>query len=68
MQEEVQSRLRIVAALSSREKQKYVSANELVPAHMDTSLEEMAKLQAEVQKALSSKQVMGSPLYHSYIK
>jgi len=57
MQEEVQSRLRIVAALGSREKQKYVSANELVPAHMDTSLEEMAKLQAEVQKALSSKQV-----------
>ncbi|KAJ0062831.1 hypothetical protein NL108_008118 [Boleophthalmus pectinirostris] len=55
MQEEVQSRLRIVAALSSREKQKYISANELVPVHLDTSLEEMAKLQADVQKALSSK-------------
>lgn len=57
MQEEVQSRLRIVAALSSREKQKYISANELVPVHLDTSLEEMAKLQADVQKALSSKLV-----------
>ncbi|XP_045574102.1 nesprin-1 isoform X3 [Salmo salar] len=57
MQEEVQSRLRIVAALSSREKQKYTSANELVPAHVDLSLEEMAKLQADVQQALSSKQI-----------
>nr|XP_057913481.1 nesprin-1 isoform X6 [Doryrhamphus excisus] len=57
MQEEVQSRLRIVAALSSREKQKYTSANELVPTHVDTSLEEMAKLQADVQKQLSSRQV-----------
>lgn len=57
MQEEVQSRLRIVAALSSREKQEHISANELVPEHVDTSLEEMAKLQADVQKALSSKQV-----------
>uniref|UniRef100_A0A1A8H4I9 Spectrin repeat containing, nuclear envelope 1b n=1 Tax=Nothobranchius korthausae TaxID=1143690 RepID=A0A1A8H4I9_9TELE len=57
LQEEVQSRLRIVAALSSREKQEYVSANELVPVHVDTSLKEMAKLQADVQKALSSKQL-----------
>ncbi|KAF1374585.1 hypothetical protein PFLUV_G00230620 [Perca fluviatilis] len=57
MQEEVQSKLRIVAALSSREKQEYISANELVPAHVDTSLEEMAKLQADVQKALCSKQI-----------
>lgn len=57
MQEEVQSRLRIVAALSSREKQEFISANELVPAHVDTSLEEMAKLQADVQKALTAKQV-----------
>ena len=65
MQEEVQSRLRIVAALSSREKQEYVSANELVPTHVDTSLEEMAKLQADVQKALSAKQVGQS--YNYYI-
>uniref|UniRef100_A0A8C7KDH8 Spectrin repeat containing, nuclear envelope 1b n=1 Tax=Oncorhynchus kisutch TaxID=8019 RepID=A0A8C7KDH8_ONCKI len=57
MQDEVQSRLRIVEALSSREKQKYTSANELVPAHVDLSLEEMAKLQADVQQAMSSKQV-----------
>ncbi|KAK6304736.1 hypothetical protein J4Q44_G00253220 [Coregonus suidteri] len=57
MQEEVQSRLRIVAALSSREKQKYTSANELVPAHVDLSLEEMTKLQADVQQAMSSKQI-----------
>lgn len=56
MQEEVQSRLRIVAALSTREKQKYTSANELVPAHVDSSLQEMAKLEADVQRALSSKQ------------
>ncbi|XP_061651777.1 nesprin-1 isoform X12 [Phyllopteryx taeniolatus] len=57
MQEEVQSRLRIVAALSSREKHKYASANELAPTHVDASLGEMAKLQADVQKQLSSKQV-----------
>lgn len=57
MQEEVQSRLRIVAALSSMEKQEYNSANELVPAHVDINLEEMAKMQADVQKALSLKQV-----------
>ncbi|KAG1946578.1 nesprin-1 [Pimephales promelas] len=57
MQEEVQSRLRIVAALSTREKQKYTSANELVPAHVDSSLQEMAKLEADVQRALSSKQI-----------
>ncbi|MEQ2206155.1 hypothetical protein XENOCAPTIV_024372, partial [Xenoophorus captivus] len=57
LQEEVQSSLRIVAALSSQEKQEYISANELVPAHVDMSLEEMAKLQADVQKALSAKQV-----------
>ncbi|KAJ8270593.1 hypothetical protein GJAV_G00116870 [Gymnothorax javanicus] len=57
VQEEVQSRLRIVAALSSREKQKYTNANELVPEHVDTSLEEMAKLQADVQQALSAKQI-----------
>lgn len=56
MHEEVQSRLRIVAALSTREKQKYTSANELVPAHVDSSLQEMAKLEADVQQALSSKQ------------
>lgn len=65
MQEEVQSRLRIVAALSSREKQKYISANELVPEHVNTSLEEMAKLQADVQKALSSKQVGGYYIHYS---
>lgn len=57
MQEEVQSRLRIVMALSTREKQKYTSANELVPAHVDSSLQEMAKLEADVQQALSTKQV-----------
>ncbi|MED6238399.1 hypothetical protein ATANTOWER_020000, partial [Ataeniobius toweri] len=57
LQEEVQSSLRIVAALSSQEKQEYISANELVPAHVDMSLEEMAKLQADVQKALSAKQI-----------
>ncbi|XP_073726049.1 nesprin-1 isoform X5 [Misgurnus anguillicaudatus] len=57
MQEEVLSRLRIVAALSTREKQKYTNANELVPAHVDSSLQEMAQLEADVQRALSSKQI-----------
>ncbi|TSO25166.1 Nesprin-1 [Bagarius yarrelli] len=55
MHEEVQSRLRIVAALSTKEKQKYTSANELVPAHVDSSLQEMAKLEADVQQALGFK-------------
>lgn len=62
VQEEVQSRLRIVAALSSREKQKYTNANELVPEHVDTSLEEMAKLEADVQQALSAKQASLPPV------
>ncbi|KTF86540.1 hypothetical protein cypCar_00031779 [Cyprinus carpio] len=63
MHEEVQSRLRIVAALSTREKQKYTSANELVPPHVDSSLQEMAKLEADVQRALSSKQASSNPNY-----
>ncbi|XP_077587652.1 nesprin-1 [Stigmatopora nigra] len=57
MQEEVRSRLRIVAALSSREKDKYAAANELVPEHLDAALGEMAQLQEDVQKQLCSKQV-----------
>lgn len=67
MQEEVQSHLRIVASLSSREKQKYVGVNELVPEHVDSSLEEMAKLQADVQKALSSRQVGHYTLHYAFL-
>lgn len=66
MQEEVQSRLRIVAALSTREKQKYTSANELVPAHVDSSLQEMAKVEADVLQALSSKQASHYSNFYNY--
>ncbi|KPP77537.1 nesprin-1-like, partial [Scleropages formosus] len=47
VQEEMQSRLRIVAALSTKERQKFISANEQVPDQMESSLEEMAKMEAE---------------------
>ncbi|KAG2468780.1 SYNE1 protein, partial [Polypterus senegalus] len=56
LQEEVQSRLRIMAALSNKEKQKYTDAKELVPAVLEATLQELANLETEVRNILSTKQ------------
>lgn len=57
VEEEVNSRLRIADTLGSREKQKYCSRKETVPAHIEKKLQELAKLGAEVQHGVSKKQV-----------
>lgn len=57
VEEEVKSRFRIGDALGSREKQRYCSRKKPVPAHIEEKLQEMAKLEAEVQQGISKKQV-----------
>lgn len=57
VEEEVKSRLRIGDALGSREKERYNSRKETVPAHIEEKLQELAKLGAEVQQGISKKQV-----------
>uniref|UniRef100_A0A8C7M5B3 Spectrin repeat containing nuclear envelope protein 1 n=1 Tax=Oncorhynchus kisutch TaxID=8019 RepID=A0A8C7M5B3_ONCKI len=57
VEEEVQSRMRVADAMGSREKQRYSSRNEACPTHVDANLEELAKLRADVQQALRTKQV-----------
>lgn len=56
-QEEVQSRLRIMRALSNKEKEKYVKAKELLPPDLENSLAELAELDGEVQEAVHKRQV-----------
>ncbi|KAH0622390.1 hypothetical protein JD844_024656, partial [Phrynosoma platyrhinos] len=62
-QEEVQSSLRIMRALSNKEKEKYIKAKELIPAHLENSLAELSELDAEVQEAVHMKQEKLSKLY-----
>ncbi|XP_042156778.1 nesprin-1 isoform X2 [Oncorhynchus tshawytscha] len=57
VEEEVQSRMRVADAMGSREKQRYTSRNEDCPAHVEANLEELAKLRADVQQALRTKQL-----------
>ncbi|XP_031656062.1 nesprin-1 isoform X1 [Oncorhynchus kisutch] len=57
VEEEVQSRMRVADAMGSREKQRYSSRNEACPTHVDANLEELAKLRADVQQALRTKQL-----------
>lgn len=57
VEEEVQSRMRVADAMGSREKQRYSSRNEACPAHVEANLEELAKLRADIQQALRTKQV-----------
>lgn len=59
MEEEVKSILRIRDALCSREKQRYCSRKETLPAHIEEKLGELAELGAEVQQEMSQKQVRG---------
>lgn len=57
VEEEEKSRLRIGDSLGSREKQRYCSRKETVPAHVEEKLQELIKLGAEVQQGISKKQV-----------
>ncbi len=57
VEEEVKSRLRIGDSLGSREKQRYCSRKETVPAHIEEKVQELTKLGAEVQQEISKKQV-----------
>ena len=57
IEEEVGSRLRMTDALGSREKQRYCSRKETVPAHVEKKLQEVAKLGAGVQEGVRKKQV-----------
>lgn len=57
VEEEVKSRLRIGNALGSREKQRYCSRKETIPAHTEEKLQELAKLGNDVQQGISKKQV-----------
>lgn len=57
LEEEVQSTLRIMAALSGKEKDKYSESKELMPPQVETNLSELAQLEAQVQEMLSTKKV-----------
>ncbi|XP_060128741.1 nesprin-1 isoform X4 [Zootoca vivipara] len=62
-QEEVQSSLRIMGALSSKEKEKYTKAKELVPADLENSLAELSELDGEVKEAIHKRQDKLNKLY-----
>lgn len=57
VEEELKSRLRIGDAMCSREKQRYCSRKETVPAHIEEKLQELASLGSEVQQGISKKKV-----------
>uniref|UniRef100_A0A4W3HCF8 Nesprin-1 n=1 Tax=Callorhinchus milii TaxID=7868 RepID=A0A4W3HCF8_CALMI len=50
LEEEVQSSLRIMAALSSREKDKYTQARELMPTEVEKNLRELSLLEASLDQ------------------
>lgn len=56
-QEEVQSSLRILSALSSKEKEKFTKAKELISADLEHTLAELTELDGDVQEALRTRQV-----------
>ncbi|NXT73431.1 SYNE1 protein, partial [Zapornia atra] len=62
-QEEVQSSLRIMNALSSKEKEKYMKAKELIPADLENTLAELTELDGEVQEAIHVRQATLNKLY-----
>lgn len=68
VEEEVRSLLRRGEALGSKEKQKYCSKKETVPAHIEERLLKLAKLGADVQQGISKKQVRVHVVHksHSY--
>ncbi|XP_010149958.1 PREDICTED: nesprin-1-like, partial [Eurypyga helias] len=62
-QEEVQSSLRIMNALSNKEKERYMKAKELIPADLENTLAELAELDGEVQEAIHMRQATLNKLY-----
>ncbi|XP_009867463.1 PREDICTED: nesprin-1, partial [Apaloderma vittatum] len=62
-QEEVQSSLRIMNALSNKEKEKYMKAKELIPADLENTLAELTELDSEVQEAIHLRQATLNKLY-----
>ncbi|KAM6459267.1 nesprin-1-like [Liasis olivaceus] len=62
-QEEVQSSLRIMRALSNKEKEKYMKAKELVPVDLENSLTELSALNSKVQEAIQKRQENLTKLY-----
>ncbi|XP_078239370.1 nesprin-1 isoform X9 [Pogona vitticeps] len=62
-QEEVQSSLRIMRALSNKEKEKYLKAKELIPGDLEDSLAELSELAGEVQESMCKRQEKLNELY-----
>ncbi|KAM4679141.1 nesprin-1 isoform 4-T5 [Amazona ochrocephala] len=62
-QEEVQSSLRIMNALSNKEKERYTIAKELIPADLEDTLAELTELDSEVQEAIHTRQATLSKLH-----
>ncbi|KAM5166613.1 nesprin-1 isoform 3-T3 [Callospermophilus lateralis] len=62
-QEEVQSSLRIMRALSSKEKEKFTKAKELITADLEHTLAELAELDGDVQEALRTRQATLTEIY-----
>ncbi|XP_033368639.1 nesprin-1 isoform X3 [Parus major] len=62
-QEEVQSSLRIMNALSNKEKERYMKAKELIPADLENTLAELAELDGEVQEAIHVRQASLNKAY-----
>ncbi|XP_028808913.1 nesprin-1 isoform X6 [Denticeps clupeoides] len=57
MQEEIKSRLRIVGAISKNKRQRFIDHDEQWPEDCNASVEEIMKLESEVQQTLASKQM-----------
>ncbi|XP_062428373.1 nesprin-1 isoform X2 [Rhea pennata] len=62
-QEEVQSSLRIMNALSNKEKERYMKAKELIPTDLENTLAELTELDGEVQEAINMRQDTLNKLY-----
>ncbi|EPY80656.1 nesprin-1, partial [Camelus ferus] len=62
-QEEVQSSLRIMNALSDREQEKFTKAKELISADLQHTLAELAELDGDVQEALRTRQATLTQIY-----
>ncbi|XP_022415225.1 nesprin-1 isoform X17 [Delphinapterus leucas] len=62
-QEEVQSSLRIMNALSNKEKEKFTRAKELISADLQHTLAELSELDGALQEALRTRQATLTQMY-----
>ncbi|KAB0392836.1 hypothetical protein E2I00_007090, partial [Balaenoptera physalus] len=62
-QEEVQSSLRIMNALSNKEKEKFTRAKELISADLQRTLAELSELDGALQEALRTRQATLTQMY-----